>query len=149
MAPLLAGLRGRGVVFNVLDGGRLAVDAPRGVLTDADRAELRAHKADVLELLAREAGRQELAPRVARMWSERLADWIVVCPDALVDVYARAELGTVYTHSEVRALPADTPLDVLKAVHAAKRAGLLLAGVVTPEGKHLAGAFDDDLALDV
>ena len=76
---IVARLRARGAVLTCLPGGRLAVDGPPEVLTDADRAELRAHKADVLELLAREAGRQELAPRVARIWSERLADWIISC----------------------------------------------------------------------
>ncbi len=48
---LLASLQQRGVLLCV-DGDRLRVDAPTGVLSAADRAALAAHKADLLALLA-------------------------------------------------------------------------------------------------
>jgi TubC N-terminal docking domain len=49
-ARLVARLRAADVRLAVV-GGRLRVDAPRGVLTDADREALRAHKAEILALL--------------------------------------------------------------------------------------------------
>jgi hypothetical protein len=48
---LLDDLRHRGVQLAPAAGDRLSVEAPSGVLTDADRAALRQHKAELLELL--------------------------------------------------------------------------------------------------
>jgi len=49
-AALLGDLRTRGVAFSI-DGGKLIIDAPRGVLAEADVARLRAHKPELLALL--------------------------------------------------------------------------------------------------
>lgn len=50
-ATLFAALRERGVNLAAI-GGRLRVDAPRGVLTPELRATLSAHKAEMLAMLA-------------------------------------------------------------------------------------------------
>jgi hypothetical protein len=47
---ILNGLHGRDIVIT-LNGDRLKVDAPTGVLTDEDRQAVRDHKAELLALL--------------------------------------------------------------------------------------------------
>jgi hypothetical protein len=48
---LLTELQSLGVVL-VANGGRLSIDAPKGIITPAIRAELARHKAELLALLA-------------------------------------------------------------------------------------------------
>lgn len=50
-SALLVHLTDLGVRLSVFDG-TLAVEAPRGVLTEADREAMRAHKAELLALVA-------------------------------------------------------------------------------------------------
>lgn len=53
---LIAELRRRGVQLAIDPAGRVVVQAPRGVLTAADRARLREHRDAVARLVAAEAG---------------------------------------------------------------------------------------------
>lgn len=57
IAQLLAGLKSRGIIL-FLENGEIRYRSPKDALTDADRAALRARKADIADYLAaREAGR--------------------------------------------------------------------------------------------
>lgn len=49
-AALLGDLQARGVAFSI-DGGKLIIDAPHGVLAETDVARLREHKPELLALL--------------------------------------------------------------------------------------------------
>jgi hypothetical protein len=59
---LLIRLENSGVAFSVEDG-RLSVDAPRGLLTDDDKAALIESKADVIEVLERRERKLQAARR--------------------------------------------------------------------------------------
>ncbi len=59
---LLNSLRVKGVEVES-EGGRLHIDAPAGVLTDALRASLAENKEDLIELLERERAKLEAADR--------------------------------------------------------------------------------------
>jgi hypothetical protein len=67
---LVADLRARDVRLTVA-GDRVHVDAPRGVLTAADRAALRRHKAQVLRVLGAETARPTSA---AGDWADGVSD---------------------------------------------------------------------------
>ena len=75
-ALLLSSLRASGVVLTA-KGGKLAYDAPSGVLTAALLAELRAHKAELLALLAANDADPMPSPESVQEWfMERLA---IIC----------------------------------------------------------------------
>jgi hypothetical protein len=57
-ARLLAGLRRRGAILHVVSD-RVRVDAPAGVVTDADRAAVAKHKAELLDILGGSIARAE------------------------------------------------------------------------------------------
>jgi hypothetical protein len=57
-ARLLAGLRRRGVILQAVSD-RVRVDAPVGVVTDADRAAVAEHKAELLAILGGSIARAE------------------------------------------------------------------------------------------
>ncbi len=89
-AAFLADLRSRGVH---LDGGgdRLCYDAPAGVLTDSDRAAIVTHKAELLALLAAEAGYPQ--PATWLLFSHRLGEELWLARDLAAFERVRDELG--------------------------------------------------------
>lgn len=63
-------LTGRGVRLSIVNGTEINIRAPKGALTDADRAFLKDHKAELLDLLD---------------WFESLPD-VLVIPKGLNDL---------------------------------------------------------------
>ena len=62
-------LKERGVIFEA-QGERLKVDAPAGVVTEADRSALKEHKPKLLNLLSRPQAEPQEVPK-----RESLARW--------------------------------------------------------------------------
>jgi hypothetical protein len=115
-STILSNLRSRGVTLSAA-GSTLTFDAPAGELTDADRAALREHKAELLALLAplstspapkrrgpKEHYSREPIPTVpcagcgGRVWRLRetpqsAGDWLWVCAACADAVQAATENG--------------------------------------------------------
>ncbi len=78
-ATLLSSLRDRGVILSAV-GSKLTFDAPVGQLTDADRATLRAHKAELLALLASSGATQEAVPATIKQERAVVVPGTIVAP---------------------------------------------------------------------
>lgn len=121
LADLIANLVERGVRLGVRDC-RLTVDAPRGVLTDADRAELRVRHDALVAAMTVIGGATDLDVVAVLVCLRHLGVDVWAVENRVV-LNEHPDIGTsglaVFTRDELERLR-DRPGEMLRAVHGAK-----------------------------